>query len=105
MTTPARPAAEDVTCSCGRPGCNGNRAVDIVVGKRQLRRAMAAAEQVNDEAMLDDGPEAGVIFMTALLLVERLAESLDCAPHAVLQEMAHSFELKRRYLAESKARN
>jgi len=102
MTTPANLRNKNAECSCGRAGCKGTRKLDIVIDKAHLRRAIVAANGVNDAARSGDAPDPGVVFMTALLLVERLATSCDCEPHALLAKMASSFELKRRHLAGRK---
>lgn len=79
--------------------------MNIVVEKQHLRRAIAAANRVSDAGTEQRAPDSGVIFMTAVLLVERLAATFRCDPHAVLTKMAACFDLKRRYLAERKDHN
>jgi hypothetical protein len=97
MTTKRRGAK--ALCRCGRVDCQGSRPLDIAVGKEHLRRAMLAADDVCRAARGSEGTEAGVVFMTAVLLVERLATSLGCEPDAVLAKISRCFELKRRYAA------
>jgi hypothetical protein len=71
----------------------------IPIKKGHVRRAMRAADQVYAEAKnpLGDDTEPGVVLMTAVLLVERLAQASGCDPGAVLHKMADCFEFKRRY--------
>lgn len=94
---PAKLGDPEAECRCGRAGCGCARALDIVVEKGHVRRAIAAANTVSDAATGANGPEAGVVFMTALLLVERLATAFDCEPGVLLARMANCFELKRRH--------
>lgn len=81
--------------------------MDIVIDKPRLRRAIVAANSVSDAATNTEGdsPDTGVVFMTAVLLVERLAASFDCEPRALLEKMANSFELKREFAAARKHDN
>lgn len=99
MTMPAKCVECDAACRCGRTGCNGARRTDIVVEKGHVRRAIVAADAVSRMATGAQGPENGVVLMTALLLVERLARAYACEPHAMLAKMATCFELKRRHIA------
>lgn len=84
---------------CGRSDCPGHDPAEIPILKGHVRRAIRAADAVCAAAVSDDGPEPGVVLMTALLLVERLATAQGCEPAAVLQKMADSFETKRRATA------
>jgi len=89
-------------CSCGRTDCKGARTLEVVVESGHVRRAIVAANAVDRVADNGDRPKTGVVFMTALLLVERLARRNDCEPIALLQKMANCFELKQRAAAVSK---
>jgi hypothetical protein len=84
---------------CRRADCPGHRAADIPIRKGHVRRAIRAADAVCAAANGDEGDEPGVVLMTALLLVERLASAHGCEPAAVLQKMADSFDIKRRATA------
>jgi hypothetical protein len=92
-------------CRCGRVDCQGSRPLDIPVGKEHVARAMLAADGVCRAALGSEGTDTGVVLMTALLLVERLATSLGCEPDAVLAKLSRCFELKRRYKAAPSRRN
>ena len=92
-------------CRCGRVGCKGERKVEIFVEKGHVRRAIVAANGVDRVAQGPEGPEAGVLLMTALLLVERLAKKYESEPHVLLAKMANCFELKRRHTEAPRRRN
>lgn len=84
---------------CGRADCPGHNPADIPILKGHVRRAIRAADAVCAAAAGEEGQEPGMVLMTALLLVERLANAQGCEPAAVLQKMADSFETKRRATA------
>lgn len=67
-----------------------------------MRRASAVASAALQLATTENGPEDGVVLMTALMLVERLASSHGCEPRAMLVKMANCFALKRRLMATSR---
>ena len=78
---------------------------DIVVEKGHVRRALRAAEIVYREAAPSEGKDNGVVLMTAVLLVERLATALDRDPLCVLDTMARCFNFKRKHLEGLKRSN
>lgn len=68
----------------------------IPIRKGQVRRAIRVADAACAAATGESGEvEAGLVMMTAILLVERLATASGCTPMAVLNKMAECFELKR----------
>lgn len=90
---------------CGRIGCAGPLALDIPVQKGHVQRAIRAADAVYEAAAdgkSDSQVEPGMVLMTALLLVERLAVAHDCAPASILQKMASCFEFKQQHAAALK---
>jgi hypothetical protein len=78
---------------------------DIVVDKGHVRRALRAAEIVFREAAPNGGKDNGVVLMTAVLLVERLAISLNRDPLCVLDTMARCFDFKRKHVQSLKRPN
>ena len=81
--------------------------VAIAIKKGHVRRAIRAADLVNAEAKhpLTGETERGVLLMTAVLLVERLATGSGCDPDAVLERMADCYAFKRRFAGSLKERN
>lgn len=75
------------------------RKLRIPIKKGHVRRAMRLAEAVNEGSRDDVSGdlEPGLVLMTAVLLVERLAGASGCPPTAVLDKMADCFALKRAY--------
>jgi hypothetical protein len=75
--------------------------VEITLRAGCVRRAMGAANLVCFSVARGQGGEVegGVVFMTAVLLVERIASACNCDPFSVLEKMADCFKLKRRRLA------
>jgi hypothetical protein len=71
----------------------------IPIRKSHVRRAIRAADAVCAASKSAPGQrdEAGVVLMTAVLLVERLARTAGCEPDAVLSQLSDCFELKRAY--------
>jgi hypothetical protein len=78
---------------------------DIVVEKGHVRRARRAMEMVVRQATRAHGRDNGVVLMTAVMLVECLAKSLDRDPLRVLDTMARCFDFKRRHLEAQKQAN
>ena len=70
---------------------------EIAIRKGHVRRAIQAADSVfaAAQATPDGGVEQGVVLMTALLLVERLAVASGHEPNAVLRKMEDCFTAKR----------
>jgi hypothetical protein len=60
-----------------------------------MRRAFHATDKVYGQAQTADGTDNRFVFMTAVLLVERLAKSLGREPVSVLGKMARCFDVKR----------
>jgi hypothetical protein len=91
---------------CGYPTDETAAALDIPIKKGDVRRAIRAADGVEAAATQDDGastpnakdPEPGVVLMTAVLLIERVAATYECEPAAVLNHIARCFELKQEHL-------
>lgn len=71
--------------------------VEIAIRKGHVRRAIRAADAVFAAAKdpLGGDVEQGVVLMTAVLLVERLAAASGHEPNAVLRKMADCFTVKR----------
>jgi hypothetical protein len=69
----------------------------IPIRKSHVRRAMRAADGVYAASRPGSGQaaEEGFVLMTAVLLVERLANASGCEPDVVLGKLADCFELKR----------
>jgi hypothetical protein len=101
MTAIAKRRDAETVCSCGRADCDA-RTLEVIVESGHVRRAIIAANAVDQVAHSGERPKTGVVFMTALLLIERLAHRNHCDPVALLQKMASCFELKRRDTARSK---
>lgn len=81
---------------CGRESCGRPVKVDLEVDRGHVRRASIAANHVYAQACGPAGTENGLVFMTTILLVERLAHAFACEPEAVLHKVLHCFLLKRR---------
>jgi hypothetical protein len=87
---------------CGYPADESAAALDIPIKKGHVRRAIRAADGVAAAAAKGDGastphakdPEPGVVLMTAVLLIERVAATYECEPAAVLNHIARCFEMK-----------
>lgn len=82
-------------CNQDRCTCPVKPAIGIKHG--DVRRGMRAANLAYEEARTEGVIANGVVLMTAILLVERLANSLNLEPLRVLQTMARCFEHKRQY--------
>ena len=78
--------------------------VSIPIKRGHVGRAVRSADLVCAEAndSITGSTERGIVLMTAILLVERLATSVGCDPCAVLDRMADCFEVKRRYVESLK---
>src|SRR4051794_38925835 len=95
--------------ACGSQGCqdpqtpSAPRAVEPAPDSRNdprsenMRRAFHASDNVYGQAQTPDGTDNRFVFMTAVLLVERLAKSLDREPVSVLGKMARCFDVKRQH--------
>ena len=70
-----------------------------------MRRAIRATESVYREAYGSGRKENGVVLMAAVLLVERLASSLDRDPLSVLDTIARCFDFKRKYVSSLRRGN
>jgi hypothetical protein len=106
--------------ACGSQGCedpqtpSAPRAVEPAPSPRSdtmgarsenLRRALHASDRVYGQAQTADGTDNRFVFMTAVLLVERLAKSLDREPVSVLGKMARCFDVKRQHAEALKQSN
>lgn len=71
--------------------------LEIAIRKGHVRRAIRAADSVFAAAKdpLGSDVEQGVVLMTAVLLVERLATASGHEANAVLRKMADCFTVKR----------
>lgn len=67
--------------------------LEIAIEKGHVRRASRAADGVF-EAAGGRRPEHGVVFMTAILLIERLAHAYGCDPRRVIQEIGQCFDFR-----------
>jgi hypothetical protein len=70
-----------------------------------MRRAFRATDNVYGQAQTADGTDNRFVFMTAVLLVERLAKSLDREPVSVLGKMARCFDVKKLHAESLKQSN
>jgi hypothetical protein len=71
--------------------------LDISVKKGHVQRAIRVADTVENAAAIgtpDQQPEPGMVLMTALILVERLAAAHHCEPADILHKMASCFAFK-----------
>jgi hypothetical protein len=78
--------------------------LEIAIRKEHVRRAIRAADSVLAAAKSVVGSEVeqGVVLMTAVLLVERLAAASGREPTAVLSKIAECFAVKRKLAKTSK---
>jgi hypothetical protein len=79
--------------------------LEIAIRKGHVRRAIRAADSVfvAAKSILGGEIEQGVVLMTAVLLVERLATASGREPNAVLSKMADCFAVKRELAKTSKS--
>jgi hypothetical protein len=103
--------------ACGRQGCQApqtaqttqpvTRPSEPAPSSRaeDMRRAFRATDKVYGQAQTADGTDNSFVFMTAVLLVERLAKSLDREPVSVLGKMARCFDAKRMHAEALKQSN
>lgn len=105
--------------ACGSHGCQDpqtaqatqsvptNRTVEPASDSRteNMRRAFRATDDVYGQAQTADGTDNRFVFMTAVLLVERLAKSLDREPVSVLGKMARCFDVKKLHAESVKQSN
>src|SRR5262245_33368831 len=84
----------DVCSHCGRVSCDSGASLDIAIEKGHVRRASRAADGVYAAANAPRGTAHGVVFMTAILLVERLATAYNCDPRVILGKIARCFDVK-----------
>jgi hypothetical protein len=79
------------------PGPEAAPKLEIVIRKGDVRRAIRAADSVFVAArsLLSGEVTQGVVLMTAVLLVERLATASGREPGVVLSKMADCFAVKR----------
>jgi hypothetical protein len=78
---------------CGSPVCSDSGDLEIAIKKGHVRRASRAADAVFAAAG-GPPPELGVVLMTAILLIERLARAYTCDPRRVIQEIEHCFDVR-----------
>ncbi|HKP57752.1 MAG TPA: hypothetical protein VJV78_13565 [Polyangiales bacterium] len=67
---------------------------EISIQRGDVRRAARAADGVFRVAHGPNGLESGVVLMSAILLIERLAAAHGCRPLAVIRLIEHCFEQK-----------
>lgn len=88
-------ARRQTVCSfCGHDSSDRPAKLDIPVLKGHVRRASRAADRVFAEAGSPGEVEDGLVLMTAILLVERLATSHACDHQRVLETIAQCFQLR-----------
>jgi hypothetical protein len=105
-------------CSaCGRQGCQDPQTAQTTQSvprtgepapdsrAENMRRAFRATDKVYGQAQTANGTDNRFVFMTAVLLVERLAKSLDREPVSVLGKMARCFDVKRMHAEALKQSN
>jgi hypothetical protein len=90
---------------CGQTSCEHTLKRDILVEKGDVRRAFRAVDVVLRSVTTHGRAPNGVLLMTAVLLVERLATSLDRDPLSVLTTMARCFDIKRKFARDVKERS
>jgi hypothetical protein len=83
---------------CGREHCDCAATQEIPIRKGHVRRAVRASDEVFAAASGVEDVEHGVVLMTAILLVERLARAHHCEPRVILQRIAECFALKQKHL-------
>ena len=87
------------TLRASSPSRSDSPTVQIAIRKGDVRRAIHAANAVYELARetSKSDVEDGMVLMTAVLLVERLAAASNCEPISVLNKMADCFEFKKLY--------
>jgi hypothetical protein len=91
--------------SCAHCGCevaNDPSKLDIAIKKGDVRRASKVADGVFSAARGHFGVEQGVVFMTTILLIERLAAARNCDPRTILRKVAGCFQLKEQFQHQGK---
>ena len=90
-------ATSAICQACGHSDGEAASSPAIMIRQGHVRRASLAADGVCTAARGTQGVEHGVILMTAILLVERLANTYKCDPRQILSQMARCFDIKDRY--------
>jgi hypothetical protein len=90
---------------CGHEGHARPSTLEITIKKGYVRRASLAADGVYASAQTPQGTENGVVLMSAILLVERLAKAHSCDPRAVISTMARCFDARDRFMTAPRERN
>ena len=103
---PAKVPVASETCSlCGHGVSGSPSEVEIAIRKGHVRRASLAADGVYGLAQSSEGVEPGVVLMSAILLIERLASAHQCDPRAVITKIARCFDIRDGYLRAAKEQN
>lgn len=79
--------------------------IEIAIRKGHVRRASLAADAVYSAAQGADGVENGVVLMSAILLIERLATAHQCDPRSVVNKIVRCFDIRDGYLRATKDKN
>ena len=82
------------TCDRQKPADLDAHRSQISIQKSDLRRASRAADGVYLAARGPKGPQSGVVLMSAILLIERLATAHRCDPRGVIRMIELCFEKK-----------
>ena len=92
-------------CTLCGDGADAPSNLEIVIRRGHVRRASLAADGVYMAARGTEGIENGVVLMSAILLIARLATAHHCDPRSVLSQIARCFEIKEAYVRAPKAQN
>ncbi|HET8937649.1 MAG TPA: hypothetical protein VFN67_29600 [Polyangiales bacterium] len=92
---------------CGLEDCAvESHSLVVSIEKGHVRRASEAADQVFAAASADKVKvESGVVFMTAILLIERLAKIHGCDPSSIIHNIAGCFDFKAKHMHVDKPLN
>lgn len=83
-----------LACDPEKPARVDAHRSQIFIKTGDVRRASRAADSVYLAAQGPNGPENGIVLMSAILLIERLASAHRCDPRAVLRMIEQCFEKK-----------
>jgi len=105
MTKVLKRTVSQVCTACGREPQPKSVDLHVPIRKGHVRRAIQAANMVHTDATGPNGLEDGILLMTAVLLVERMATKHACEPSVVLEKIASCFKLKQRLTEPVRDRN
>jgi hypothetical protein len=94
-----------LACDSQKPADVDDHRAQISFKTGDVRRASRAADGVYLAARGPNGPENGVVLMSAILLIERLAAAHQCDPRAVIRTIEHCFDKKAKLMHATDHRN